>query len=90
MVFRCVNRNSVQPGIKSTVAAELRQCPVRLDKGFLGHVECLGLIADIPHDQFDDLVLILEHQYVEGPLVTILDTLDKPLIVRPSGHGIAC
>ncbi len=60
------------------------------DKRFLSYIERLGLITDIPHHQFDELVLILAHQHIERVPVPTLNALNEPLIVRFIGHTIVC
>ena len=77
IVLGRIHRNPVQPGIKSTVAAESRQRPVRLEESLLGNVQSLIRVPHITHHQIDDLVLVLEHQQIESTLVALLDTADQ-------------
>jgi hypothetical protein len=77
MIFRRVDRNPVQPGIKRTVATKTGQRTIRLDKSFLGNIQCLVLIVYITADQTDDLVLVLFYQQIESTFVTSLNPLDQ-------------
>ncbi len=81
VVLRRVDGDAVQPRVKRTVAAEIAKCTVGLDKGFLRNILGLVGIVNEPHDQPENLVLILQHQQIERSPVAALHALDKLLIL---------
>ena len=80
IVLGSVDGNSIKPRIKSTVAAKVRQRPVRLDKGFLRHVFDLGRIAYQPRKQPKNLALILDDKQVKCGFIAALHALDQLLV----------
>ncbi|MNJ63098.1 hypothetical protein D3C77_589720 [compost metagenome] len=81
VVLRRVDGDAVQPGIKRTVTAEIAKRTIGLDKGFLCYILGLVGVVNEPHDQPENLVLILQHQQIESSPVTALNALDKLLIL---------
>ncbi|CAM2158110.1 hypothetical protein PT2222_40108 [Paraburkholderia tropica] len=80
VVLRRIDGNTVQPRIESGFATKLRQCPVRLDKGVLGHVLDLRGVPHEARDQADDLAMVLGDQQFERGLVAFLHALDQHLV----------
>ncbi len=81
MVLRRVDGDAIKPGVESTVPAEVPERPISLDKSFLSDVlGFLGVVYETD-DETEDLVLILEHEKIEGAFITTLHTLDELLIL---------
>ncbi len=81
MVLRGVDGDPIQPGIKSTIAAEIAERAVCLDEGFLRYVlGFLGVVHE-PHDQSQYLVLVFQYQQIESPLVSALYPFNQLLIL---------
>ncbi|MCY1184480.1 hypothetical protein D9M73_251770 [compost metagenome] len=81
VVLRRIDGDTVQPRIKRTVAAKISERAVSLDEGFLCYVlGFLGVVHE-SHDQPEDLVLVLQHQQIESPLVAPLHPFDQLLIL---------
>lgn len=53
----------------------------KLYERFLSNILSLVSVVHESHDQTKDLVLILQHQQIEGTLVTVLHSLDQLLII---------
>jgi hypothetical protein len=72
MVLGRVDRDSIEPGVKGAIAAERRCRPIRLQKRLLRHVQGFGRIANVSHDELDDLVLVFDDQQIERRSVALL------------------
>ncbi|MNH06335.1 hypothetical protein D3C79_656970 [compost metagenome] len=81
VVLRRVDGDAVQPRIERTVSAEVAKRTVGLDEGFLCYILGLVGVVNEPHDQPENLVLILQHQQIERSPVATLHALDKLLIL---------
>ncbi len=81
MIFRRIDGDAVQPGIKSTVTAKIRKRAVGFDKGFLRNVLSLVRIMYEAHNQPKNLVLIFQNQQIKSPLVSPLHPLDQLLVL---------
>ena len=84
-----IHRNTVHPRVEGTVAAKPGNGPVCFDERLLGDIQCQLRVADIPHHQVDDLVLVFHYQQVKRTLVALLDTLDQLAVVRLVRHSAA-
>ena len=81
MIFRRIDGDAVQPGIKGTVSAKVSKRAVGFDEGFLRNVLSLVRIMYEAHDQPKNLVLIFQNQQIKSPLVSPLHPLDQLLVL---------
>src|SRR5690606_5614092 len=79
--LRRVDGDALQPRIERTITAKVSKRPVGFYKRLLSDILCLVSVVHESHDQTKDLVLILQHQQIEGTLVATLHSLDQLLII---------
>ena len=72
MILGRVDRNSIKPRIKRTLAPEARQCPICLDKGLLRDVFDVGRVPDDAREQARDSALVFRNQQFIRVLVSAL------------------
>ena len=102
MILCRVDSDAIEPGVKGAVAAKTGQRAVGFDKRFLGDILHFIGIVHIAADQAHDLLLVLDHQQIEGAFIAGLNSLDKlfvchrrsqtsysSLIRRPQPQGIS-
>ncbi len=88
MVLCRVDGDAIEPGVESTIATEVPERAIGFDESLLSDVLGFLGIVDETHDQTENLVLILEHQQIEGTLVAALYALDQLLILLLGGQGL--
>ena len=65
-VFRRIYRDTVKPRVKSAIASEQMQCPVSLNKRFLGYIFYFLMIFDESSHQRRNAILVAKHEKVKG------------------------
>ena len=86
MVLRRIDRDAIQPGVEGTLATEPRQRPIGLQKCLLGDVHDLAGVADITGDEARNLLLIFNHQQIEGAPIASLHPGYQLLVGTPIRH----
>src|SRR5690606_5966378 len=85
-----VDRNTIEPRIERAITSKRRRRSIGLQKGFLRHIHRFGRVSNVPHDQLQDLVLVLDYQQVESRLVTLLNAFDQSEIGCPASRLLGC
>ena len=79
-IFCGIDPDSIQPCVKSRVAAKMTQCPKCLDERFLHHIFRLRRIVDQAANQAHQATLVLGDQQVERLPLACLDARYQDLI----------
>jgi hypothetical protein len=88
-IERDIGDDTVEPGVKGALEAEVRKIPVGLEEGFLHDVLRIILRSGDVEGQAQDSLVMLPDQRIEGAARARLRLADQLVFQRPLGTGIA-